>query len=161
MRPGSDVFQRFRSITREKRLIDIQMTATSPVTPLLLDLIRMAVHGRIPVGRIAGELEAAFIADLLTVRIEPGIQPWISHRFRKLMGGDIDGAIGIDVVVRCLRNATTIEAGPGIGEIRVDGVAATKGAMIPAVGREGTLRPRGIKALVLVLGCEDKEQVVN
>src|SRR5579883_1796941 len=116
--------------TRNEELWVIQTTGPSQVIPLGLNLIRMAVHDGIPIRRVGGvKMEVALVANFLTAQIEPGIQQGIGYGLRQLVRSHIDGAIGINVIIRSSGHAAACQACACVGKESIDSVAA-KEAMI-------------------------------
>src|SRR5205085_8102314 len=102
-------------------------------------------------------VEITLIANFLTTAIEPGIEEWVGSGLILLMRGNIDGAVGIEVMVGADGNAASTQVCAGIGHRCVDGVGAEE----PMIGAEDLEAASEAGADVLSLGGEDKEDIVD
>src|SRR5579883_220512 len=150
-----------------ERLWPLQDTTIHFVIELLLHDIEVAVEldiGFITVERHRAEHPGTLVANLGTAAIRPGaIGFGISDGFHLLVAGNIDRAIGVNVVVRRRRNAAGRQVRAGIGHVSVDYRRSAAGivAMVGAVIGEGAGGAGAIEAGANVLGREDEEFMVQ
>ena len=99
--------------------------------------------------------EVTLIANFLTARVCPGVEERVGSGLHLLVGGNVDGAIGI-IIVGAGRGIAALHTA-NVGHSCVNGVGS-KVAVIAAESRETAL---GAATDYLVLGSEDKENVRN
>ncbi len=128
------------------------------VIPLFLRFVGMTAQFDIAAKPLSGtEVPGALVADFLAAGVVPGIKERIGCRLDLLVGGNVDGAVGVKVVVGAHRNATPAEVGAGIGHRRVDVVVAEG----PMIGAEDLEAAAETGTDVLSLGGEDKEDIID
>src|SRR5690349_4071264 len=108
-----------------------------------------------PLGR--AKVEVTLVAYFVAARVEPGIEQRIGCRLVLFVRGNVDGAIGIEIVVGTHRNTASTQVGTGIGHRRVDGVAA-KETMVSTEDLEAAAEAG---TNILSLGGKDKEDIID
>src|SRR6202007_1055397 len=126
--------------------------------PFFLDFVGMAVPGHVATLSIGGAKDpGALVPNLVTSAIVPGSTQRVSSSFYLLMRSNIDGAIGVEVVVGAGGNTAGAQIGTGIRHRGVERVAA-KVAVVSAECGEAAL---ATSANILPLSGEDKENFVD
>src|SRR5205085_12361189 len=135
-----------------------QDAATAGIVPFLLYFVGMAVPDDVAALRVgSAKLPGALVSNLIANYVVPGVEVRIGCSFYLLVRGNVDGAIGIKVMVGAGRNTAGRQVRSGIRHGSILRVAA-KGAVI---GAEIAEAARTATANVLSFCCEDKEDIVD